>query len=383
MNKLTNITVLSEIIKSFNPTNDTNGLKIIISLFSYSNDDLLKLICLTDDANIKKILIDNYCLNYPNSNNIDTNDKINNDNNIIYYIDIIKICTSKLNNHMENLVKNNKYSYVIDCLNKNKCINQILELHKTIFSQNTPLDLLNIDIYKYIADNIDTLKYDDIVLNTYVKANTIDTNFIIKNINTLGQAQPLIYAVHENNLELVKFFVEKCGADVEQKWPSNESRPLMFAAENGNIEMMRYLLSLNAYICALNKAGKDALYYAVIYNKISAVELLISKGTNVNILYNDTTPLSTAIDNINIEIIKMLLDAGANTNDTIIEYAYKTRNENVILCLLKHNIKLCNAETLKYAIDHKMKNLFNFLIDNNIKNDTITLDILTMMYKMQ
>ena len=75
----------------------------------------------------------------------------------------------------------------------------------------------------------------------------------------------------------------------------------------------------------------------------------------------------------------MLLNAGANVTSSKIEHAYRACEENIILCLFEHNKQLCNSRSLKYAVDYKMKKLFNFLIENNIKNDSITLnDILSM-----
>jgi ankyrin repeat protein len=58
--------------------------------------------------------------------------------------------------------------------------------------------------------------------------------------------------------------------------------------------------------------GGTALNHAVNYDRVKTVKYLIEMGANVNAIQDDFTPLISACEGDNIEIIKMLLDAGAD-----------------------------------------------------------------------
>ena len=64
--------------------------------------------------------------------------------------------------------------------------------------------------------------------------------------------------------------------------------------------------------------GLTPITYAIDKNKINSVELLISKGANLNHnLSNGQSPLSIAVEEDNLEMAKLLVENGAafNTHD--------------------------------------------------------------------
>ncbi len=67
----------------------------------------------------------------------------------------------------------------------------------------------------------------------------------------------------------------------------------------------------------INKSLKSGtpLYYACTYNKNRLVMYLLEHGANVNALFdNNYTSLMSAVDEKNIDIVKMLLSSGADVD---------------------------------------------------------------------
>ena len=58
----------------------------------------------------------------------------------------------------------------------------------------------------------------------------------------------------------------------------------------------------------------DALRVAVIYSRVEMVKLLLKRGVNPNIPSLKSTPLFQAASSADLELVKMLLDAGAEVN---------------------------------------------------------------------
>ena len=84
------------------------------------------------------------------------------------------------------------------------------------------------------------------------------------------------------------------------------------------------------------------LVYAVLYEKIDLVKYLIEQGANVNALYeNHFTPLMSAVENENIELIKLLLEAKADVNR-------KDRHGNDALFKA---VDTENIELIKFLVD--------------------------------
>jgi ankyrin repeat protein len=169
-------------------------------------------------------------------------------------------------------------------------------------------------------------------------------------------------AVSSKNLQLTKFFIEQ-GADVNM----NNSRGLTLleeAAKNGDLSIVGLLLNSKADPNFCGKSVGTALAAAVKNPEIT--KLLLKHGANVNPT-NETssphfnTPINKAVSEIqpNLEVVKMLLEAGADPNvpssrnktplDVALERRklvhknadeqLKVNNEEVITLLLKHGAR--------------------------------------------
>ena len=135
--------------------------------------------------------------------------------------------------------------------------------------------------------------------------------------------------------------------------------------------------------------NQDILYttpleLACIYNKFDIVKLLIEKGANINILNNiGQTVLFTACLNNNFQIVNILIKKGININiiDTIdggtaLFYACmykgdnKTTNLNIVKLLIKYSADVNQLDhkgesALFYACVNGNINIIQFLIEQN------------------
>jgi len=119
---------------------------------------------------------------------------------------------------------------------------------------------------------------------------------------------PLLIAIYNKNIELVKLLVEK-GANLEKsfKIENQDLTPLNYSIKLENIEILKYLVEKGADI-ELN----SPLTYAISSEKEKIVEYLISKGVKLEYLEDENCPLIKAVKSQNFEIINMLVKAGAN-----------------------------------------------------------------------
>lgn len=127
----------------------------------------------------------------------------------------------------------------------------------------------------------------------------------------------LILAVENQNFEMVKFLVEECNVNINAN-PCYKTA-LSVAANKNNVEIVKYLLEHKADLNNIN--DNIPLAWAVKNKNLDMIKLLLQYGANVhasfyadiNATYKDT-PLSIAIENGSEGLTQYLLDFGANPN---------------------------------------------------------------------
>ena len=138
--------------------------------------------------------------------------------------------------------------------------------------------------------------------------------------NELDGSNALMIAALCGKIEIMHLLISH-GANIHDR-THNEMTTLMFAAIGGCIEIVRLLINLNVnldsetnHVYTPFRGSEDhmtALIYAAMYGHTEIVKVLIEHGANVNIRNeNDETALSFAIKNNNIEMIELLVAAGA------------------------------------------------------------------------
>ena len=102
------------------------------------------------------------------------------------------------------------------------------------------------------------------------------------------------------------------GADIEAKDPGAGASVLHYAVMTGKLPIIDLLLSRGADVNSRTRNGTTPLHTAVLYARLEVVEFLVEKGADVNAQSTSgTTPLAVAIAAKNEPIAARLRELGA------------------------------------------------------------------------
>lgn len=146
-----------------------------------------------------------------------------------------------------------------------------------------------------------------------------------------------------NDLAGAKKYV-KDGADVNEANETGESVLASSLRYRCDLELIMFLVESGADIYDFDEEGVSIFDMAVTYDNIQIVKYLISKGIEVDNTNRRSrfTPLMAAVCYGRYEIVKLLMEHGANKNAvdskgiSVIDFARKT-NKKSILELLEYD----------------------------------------------
>ena len=125
---------------------------------------------------------------------------------------------------------------------------------------------------------------------------------------------PLHWAAYREDVELVGLLIS-AGADAKA---ANRygATPLSLACANGNADVIERLLKAGADANATTAGGETALMAASRTGRVAAVQILLARGANANARENtrDQTALMWAAGEGHAEIVRVLINAGAEIN---------------------------------------------------------------------
>ncbi len=180
------------------------------------------------------------------------------------------------------------------------------------------------------------------------KTNSIDTRY--KDSSTL-----LMHAITFKNFEFVKLLLDY-GANPNAT-NNDKITPLMYAANFGCLEIIDYLISKGALINACDRYNKTPLVYAIEkYNDLAA-KFLIVNGADINDVSCAATFMIAARTE-DLQLLKIFLDLGINQNacnkgGTALINAIKAKSIPAIVLLLKYwadvNVSDGKMSPLQYA----------------------------------
>jgi uncharacterized protein len=124
---------------------------------------------------------------------------------------------------------------------------------------------------------------------------------------------PLVLAVSQDATRVAQFLLDRPEVQVETRNPAGES-PLMLAALRGHLALVERLIERKAHV---NKPGWTPLHYAASHSGSNApaiTRLLLEHHAFIDASSpNGTTPLMMAAQYGTMDVVKILLEEGADT----------------------------------------------------------------------
>ncbi|XP_057335496.1 ankyrin repeat domain-containing protein 17-like [Microplitis mediator] len=210
-----------------------------------------------------------------------------------------------------------------------------------------------------------------VIQNNYERIENLAKNGADINNTVYFNKSPLILAIDEGNKPVVELLI-KNGADIHFVTDYAETA-IVAAIDNNNLELVEIIMEAGVDIN--NASGPLApLSRACHKNNYEICEYLIKRGANVNGVIGDCSPLQEAAGHGNKEMIELLIKNGVNVNyeakfcslalETVCEYnnlelakILIDAGSDVIISLdhyapLKSAIKLNNQELAEYLINY-------------------------------
>lgn len=229
------------------------------------------------------------------------------------------------NNNILELTEKTDHSNLSQITTENEMIIEKLELPDINHQLEMDDDKIDDSINEVVYDEIEDLQLDEKNESEEIVNNKTHTS--------------LIAVLLENDLEKFKQLIND-NSDVNEVDQDGQT-PLMIVASSGLIDIALMLLKNNANpdICDY-EYGYTALMYAVQNDDLEMVKLLVEHGANVNIQASDKiTAIGIAVDvNKNFEIGKYLLEHNALASQSEIDKInqhFKNHDEEVEKYLLE------------------------------------------------
>jgi ankyrin repeat protein len=197
-----------------------------------------------------------------------------------------------------------------------------------------------------------------------------------------GVLTPLGLALFRDKLEIAQMLID-AGADVneyDQYMPTIIGSLLYQATKSNKPAIVKMLIKGGAVVDAPNTDwNATALKAAVNNNNVEIAKILLDAGAS---LYRKdkllSSPWETALDKNNLEMLKMLAASGANFNDTqgcclgvfyktALEYAISSKNSKLVKSLIEIGVNLnlldkYQQTPLAQALDSEQHNIAKLLV---------------------
>ena len=104
------------------------------------------------------------------------------------------------------------------------------------------------------------------------------------------------------------------------------------AARKGDVAKLKELLDKGVDVNTKTQYGATALAYACDKGHVEVVKLLLERGANANVrdTFYGEMPLGWALQKGNIEILKLLLEKGAQGGDRVLMYGVQTNKIEIV-----------------------------------------------------
>jgi ankyrin repeat protein len=156
-----------------------------------------------------------------------------------------------------------------------------------------------------IADFAKAAKFDDVTLVKSLLSKGVNPNSVDANGNPM-----LILAIKDRSNNVIELLLKDPKIDVDLSNKSGET-PLMIASIDGNLPLVKTLVLQNKAL--LDHISWTPLHYACAKGHLEVAQFLIANGATVDSMsLGNTTPLMMAVQSGNEQLVKLLLDKGAD-----------------------------------------------------------------------
>ena len=160
--------------------------------------------------------------------------------------------------------------------------------------------------------------------------NGSDPNQVGDDVFHLRPIHEAILATDEGGpFEMITLLM-KYGANINSKKPELERvTPLLIALFNDLLDVAKFLLDSGADPSISDSEGNSALHWCVDNNNLGFAKKLLAKGAKRTIdrcsAIEGRSALGMAVHRLNVDMVKLLLEAGADTN--LMDYNFDTIRE--------------------------------------------------------
>lgn len=234
---------------------------------------------------------------------------------------------------------------------------------------------------KILGKPLEPQLMEAIIANDFEKTSTLLKEGA--NVNYQGEKgnTPLIGSLTCADQRIFKLLIDS-GANINLS-TNNGYTPLLFACMQNNIEMVKFLLNNGSNIHQKTKEGHNALEFAS--DNPPFFFDANDKGDRIfpSLLDGIYKVMNYHMENDPSELVKLLLQRGANSNDAALNYytplmaASKKVNQKTIQCLLKYKATIDAHDgdgntALHYVVSATVEGYFKELINPNASLGTVS-----------
>eukprot|EP01087_Luapelamoeba_hula_P015003 TRINITY_DN4450_c1_g1_i1.p1 TRINITY_DN4450_c1_g1~~TRINITY_DN4450_c1_g1_i1.p1 ORF type:complete len:653 (+),score=142.19 TRINITY_DN4450_c1_g1_i1:134-2092(+) len=145
-----------------------------------------------------------------------------------------------------------------------------------------------------------------------------------------NDASPLYIACDGNRTDIVRLLIERCGETLDlEKRNKNGSTGLYAASQFGHLEIVQVLIEAGANVNTTRVTGATPLMISILYGHTDIAKALLDAGALLDAVANDgLTPLLAAASRGNSKVLAHLLNLGLSLEGDVGQAAISSAIEN-------------------------------------------------------
>ncbi|KAL6631669.1 ankyrin repeat-containing domain protein [Neocallimastix sp. 'constans'] len=224
----------------------------------------------------------------------------------------------------------------------------------------------NIDAFEYLIDNFEINRFMNEIINDIVVSERFDllkiliSKNIIKNIKEENNEQILIKAIISGNENMIYYLIHN-GFNINVI----DNIIIEKLINNNKINILKLLIPQYVDINNEDKNGDTSLIYAIKYQNYEIIKYLMENGADINIVNKKIKIIYPLINDNNYHLLKYLIENNLDINKkdqygrTLLNYAISSKNYSMMYYLIQCQADFC-------CVDNKVEILDLILYDNKI-----------------